>query len=72
MPIAICDEEAVLRLKELSAWAFTCVQMEMEMDNFFRCVDENRHAKVHAFLSRTEFNRLKVSGYPNIKICLIG
>lgn len=65
MPIAICDEEAVLRLKELSAWAFTCVQMEMEMDNLFRCVDENRHAKVHPFLSRTGFNRLKVSGYPN-------
>jgi hypothetical protein len=65
MPIAIRDEEAVLRLKELSAWAFTCVQMGMETDNFFRCVDENRHAKVYPVLSQIGFNRLKVSGWPD-------
>lgn len=65
MSMAIRDEEAVLKLKELSVWAFTCMQMEMEMDNFFRCVDDNRHAKVHPFLSRTGFNHLKVSGCPN-------
>ncbi|CAG7946663.1 unnamed protein product [Penicillium nalgiovense] len=68
MSMAIRDEEAVLKLKELSVWAFTCMQMEMEMDNFFRCVDDNRHAKVHPFLSRTGFNHLKGFGY---KICRV-
>lgn len=65
MSQAIHDEEAVLRLKELSAWAFSCIQMEMEMENLFRCVDDDRHAKAHPFLSQVGLNRIHVSGYPN-------
>ncbi|KAI2712112.1 hypothetical protein CBS147332_5748 [Penicillium roqueforti] len=68
MSQAIHDEEAVLRLKELSAWAFSCIQMEMEMENLFRCVDDDRHAKAHPFLSQVGLNRIHGFRY---KICRV-
>ncbi|KAJ5375699.1 hypothetical protein N7517_007705 [Penicillium concentricum] len=68
MSTPLIDEGAMLNLKELSAWAFTSIQMEMEMRNFFRCVDEDRHAKVRPFLSHLGLDRQIGYGY---KICRV-
>ncbi|KAJ5205292.1 hypothetical protein N7491_004085 [Penicillium cf. griseofulvum] len=67
MSALLIDSEGFRKLKELSAWVFTFIQMEVEMHNLFRCVDETRREKVQPFLSHVGLNNQNF-GY---KICRV-
>lgn len=55
------NQNALLRLKELSAWVSETNKFDREQENLFRCSDEGRHVKVDPLLGELGFNKIKVN-----------
>lgn len=54
------NEDAFLKLKDLSAWVSDTKEFKKEQENLFRCVDEGRHVKVAPLLEDLGFDKIKV------------
>jgi hypothetical protein len=55
------NSSAFSKLKDLATWLFETAKMEEEEKNTFRCVDNDRHAKVRPLLEELGYSKIKVT-----------
>lgn len=51
---------AFSKLKDLASWLKESAKMEAEEKNTFRCVDKDRHIKLHPLLDLLGYRQIKV------------
>lgn len=51
---------AFSKLKDLASWLKESAKMEEEEKNTFRCVDKDRHIKLHPLLDLLGYRQIKV------------